>query len=135
MLADDVEHRVLLDVHVDGVEHEPHGRRADPGDQRRCLGGGVVETDLEVVHGLEHDAHRTLLGRASNACQRVRDPLVREAVSGSSVRRPWSSPTTTSARSVAAISTISIERRPPGRGSIRQDSTGRGLRSRTTTQT
>ena len=94
VLADHVEHRVLLDVHVDGVEHQADGGRADPGDQVGRLGRGVGEADLQMVDRLDDDRDATVLRHAAT---RVKASAIRSfamAGSGSSERRPWRSPTT-----------------------------------------
>ena len=56
---------------------------------------GVVEPDLEVIDGLDHDVDPGGLRRGGDLLQAVRDPRDRPpSTSGSSLSRPCIRPTT-----------------------------------------
>src|SRR5262245_60018636 len=53
--ADRFQDRALFDVEMDRVEHVAQTRRADFLNERGGFGGSVVESDLQVVYGLQDD--------------------------------------------------------------------------------
>src|SRR5512138_3565936 len=59
-LADDISHAILLDVHVEGVEHDLTGGMVDTVDQFNGLVGGADEAGLEPIERLEPQAHSAL---------------------------------------------------------------------------
>ena len=67
------EHVLLLDVHVEGIDHHVQARQAEAADQLGHLGDGIVEADFAVVHRLEGHGHALLRGVLAQVADGVAD--------------------------------------------------------------